>query len=75
VENMKKDELLKAIPVVVVTTEGSQQKLEEFIEKGAVGLIKKPFTPEEIREKLNQILGESGYGEGSSENGDEGLDF
>jgi two-component system chemotaxis response regulator CheY len=75
VENMKKDELLKAIPVVVITTEGSQRKQEEFIEKGAAGFIKKPFTPEEIREKLNQILGESGYGEGSSENGDEGLDF
>jgi two-component system chemotaxis response regulator CheY len=75
VETMKKDELLKAIPVVVITTEGSQQKHEEFIEKGAAGFIKKPFTPEEIREKLNQILGESGYGEGSSENSDEGLDF
>ena len=37
--------------------------------------IKKPFTPEEIRRKLNKIIGEPEDGEGSPDNGDEDLDF
>ena len=74
IKEMKRDEVLHAIPVLVVTTEGSQQKVEEFIEKGAAGYVKKPFTPEEIRYHITNILGEVGD-EGSAEEGDESLDF
>ena len=74
IEEMKKDDLLKTIPVLVVTTEGSRKKAQEFIEKGAAGYIKKPFTPEIIRWKLTEILGEMEYDE-AIENVDEGLDF
>ena len=72
---MKQDEILKAIPVVMVTTEGSKDRVDEFIEKGASGYIKKPFSPEEIRDKLNQIMGETDDEKGSFDNGDEDLDF
>lgn len=72
---MKKDEILKSIPVVVITTEGSQQRLNEFLEMGAAAYVRKPFTPEEIRTKLNAIMGETEHGKGNSEDGDEGLDF
>ncbi len=74
---MKKDALLKTIPVVVITTEGSQKRVNEFIEKGAAGYIKKPFTPEEIRTALNGIMGETENGdeERNADNGDEELDF
>ncbi len=71
---MKKDDELKSIPVIVVTTEGSQKKVREFAEKGATDYVKKPFTPETIREKLTQILGEM-QDEENFENGDDGLDF
>ena len=74
-EEMNKDDTLKTIPVVVVTTEGSRKRREEFIEKGAIDYIKKPFSPEEIRQKLKFILGEPEYGEGSPNSGDEGFDF
>ena len=74
IAEMKKDDILHAIPVLVVTTEGSQQKVEEFIEKGAVGYVKKPFTPEAIRDQITKILGEVGDA-ASSEEGDDGLDF
>ncbi len=74
IEEMKKDEVLKAIPVLVVTTEGSRAKVDEFMEKGAVDYVKKPFTPEEIRQKLTQILGEA-EDEGDVEDGDEDFDF
>ncbi len=74
IQAMNKDEALKSIPVLVITTEGSQKRMEEFREKGAAGYIRKPFTPEEIRAKLHEILGESHDDEGF-EGGDGGLDF
>ena len=72
---MKKDETMSSIPVVVVTTEGSSRRVEEFMEAGAVGYIKKPFTPEEIRQQLNDILGEPEDGEENADNGDGEFDF
>ena len=75
IAEMKKDEVLTSIPVVVVTTEGSQKRVNEFIEKGAADYIKKPFSPEEIRDKLKHIMGEVSDGSESLEDGDDGLDF
>jgi two-component system chemotaxis response regulator CheY len=74
IQEMKKDDILKAIPVLVVTTEGSKQKVEEFIQEGASGYVKKPFTPEDIRFELTKILGEP-ENEESTENGDDDFDF
>ena len=71
---MRKDELLKSVPVLVITTEGNQVRLNEFKEKGVSGYIKKPFTPEEIRLKLHEILGEVHHDQGS-EIGNDGIDF
>ncbi len=76
VKEMKKDETLEGIPVVMVTTEGSEKRVREFIENGASDYIKKPFTPEEIRRKLNQLMGDEGIGgEEDDDFSDEGLDF
>jgi two-component system, chemotaxis family, chemotaxis protein CheY len=74
VSEMKKDDVLTSIPVLVVTTEGSKARVEEFREKGVAGYIRKPFTPEEIRAKLHEILGEVDDDQGT-EISDDGLDF
>jgi two-component system chemotaxis response regulator CheY len=74
IQEMKKDDILKAIPVLVVTTEGSRQKVDEFIQEGAAGYVKKPFTPEDIRFELTKILGEP-EDEGDNESGDDDFDF
>ncbi len=74
-EEMNKDELLASVPVLMVTTEGSRDRIEMFRRMGVADYIKKPFTPEEIRSKLNRIMGEDENGQGEDENGDEGLDF
>ena len=58
IEAMKKDEMMNTIPILVITTEGSRTRIEEFISTGASGYIKKPFTPEQIKMKLHEILGE-----------------
>ena len=74
ISEMKKDDDLSSVPVIVVTTEGSEQRVAEFLEKGAAAYVKKPFTPEIIKEKLTQILGEMSDEEGIEES-DEDLDF
>ena len=46
----------KDVPVVMITTEGSQCKVLEAVEKGAVGYVRKPFTADQIKEKLIGII-------------------
>ena len=53
--SLKADAELKHIPVVVITTEGSQAKVMEAVESGAAGYIRKPFTAEQIRDKLTGL--------------------
>jgi two-component system chemotaxis response regulator CheY len=75
VEEMNKDDHLKSIPTVMITTEGSRERVEEFMAKGVIDYIKKPFTPEQIKQKLKHIIGESEDEEQRYDNGDEELDF
>lgn len=56
---MKEDELSSEIPVVMVTTEGSEKRVAEAMELGARGYIKKPFQPEEIKRVMSSIMGET----------------
>jgi two-component system chemotaxis response regulator CheY len=56
-QEMKKDDILRAIPVLVVTTEGSREKIKAFLDQGAADYVKKPFTPEAIRQKIISLLG------------------
>ena len=46
----------KALPVVMITTEGAQNKVLEAVNLGAAGYVRKPFTPEQIKEKLVGIV-------------------
>jgi two-component system chemotaxis response regulator CheY len=75
VEEMNKDEDLKSIPAIMITTEGSRERVEEFMAKGVMDYIKKPFTPEQIKQKLKHIMGETEDEERRFDNGDEGFDF
>ena len=74
IRSMKADPVLSQIPVVVVTTEGSSEIIDRFMEQGANGYIKKPFTPEQVRDLLVKILGESDY-DAESDGTDSDLDF
>ena len=62
-EEMKEDEILKTIPVVMVTTEGSEKIMQKSMALGANGFIKKPFKPEDIRNALNSIMGDNKDGQ------------
>jgi len=45
-----------AIPVVMITTEGGEARVAEAVRLGAVGYVRKPFTADQIKEKLTEIL-------------------
>jgi two-component system chemotaxis response regulator CheY len=44
------------IPVIIVTTEGGETKVGEAVRLGAAGYVRKPFTADQIKEKLAGIL-------------------
>jgi|SRR5579864_3124098 len=48
------------IPIVMVSTEGTQAKVLEAVERGASGYVRKPFTAEQIKEKLSGFFPEMG---------------
>jgi two-component system chemotaxis response regulator CheY len=75
ITKMHADQILKSIPVVMVTTEGSEKSVQTSMEMGAKGYIKKPFQPEDIKRVLNSIMGEAEDGESGDDESDEGFDF
>jgi two-component system, chemotaxis family, chemotaxis protein CheY len=44
------------LPVIIVSTEGSEGRQEELRRKG-VGFVHKPFTPESLRDAILRTLG------------------
>lgn len=48
------------IPVIMITTEGSQAKVMEAVQMGAQGYVRKPFTAEQIKEKITSCMAAPG---------------
>ena len=55
-QRLKAKEPLRSVPVLMVTTEGSQARVMQALELGAAGYVKKPFTASQIKEKLNGLV-------------------
>jgi len=55
---MRQEEVLGRIPVIMISTEGREEVLKEAQELGAKGYVKKPFSPEKIRETMDRVMGE-----------------
>jgi len=53
---VKGSEKWRDIPVVMITTEGGEAKVGEAVKLGAAGYVRKPFTADQIKEKLAGIL-------------------
>jgi two-component system chemotaxis response regulator CheY len=54
--SLKASPQLRHIPVIMITTEGGATKVGEAVRLGASGYVRKPFTADEIKEKLAGIL-------------------
>lgn len=46
----------KGVPIVMITTEGSESHVVEALSNGARGYIRKPFTPDQVKEHVLPVL-------------------
>jgi two-component system chemotaxis response regulator CheY len=53
---IKAHEDWRKLPVIMITTEGGVAKVKEAVELGAHGYVRKPFTAEQIKEKLSGLV-------------------
>jgi two-component system chemotaxis response regulator CheY len=53
---LKSDEAYKKVPVIMVSTEGSESKVMDAVQLGAAGYVRKPFTADQIKEKLKGLV-------------------
>ena len=58
-KNLAGVEEAKGVPVVMITTEGSESRVVEALSNGAKGYLRKPFTPEQVKERVAPLLGVS----------------
>jgi two-component system chemotaxis response regulator CheY len=49
---LKSSPEFRHVPVIMITTEGSEGKVMEALQLGASGYVRKPFTADQIKEKL-----------------------
>ncbi len=56
---MNQDDLLKTIPIVIISTEGSETRIDELKTKGAKAYLRKPFTPESLKDLIVELMGVS----------------
>ena len=59
-EKLRVDEDLKDIPVIVVSTEGSKERIRRLEELGIWIYLRKPVTPETLTQAVAEILKEGG---------------
>jgi two-component system chemotaxis response regulator CheY len=57
VRRLDEDDLLRTVPVLVVSTDGSEHRVQRMMSLGAKGYVTKPFSPEQLRERMEQLLG------------------
>jgi two-component system chemotaxis response regulator CheY len=48
--------LAPGVPVVMITTESSEEHVRQAIQAGAQGYIRKPFTAEQVKERVLPLL-------------------
>ena len=57
IKQLSSVENAKGVPVVMITTEGSEAHVVQALSCGARGYIRKPFTPDQVKEHVVPILG------------------
>lgn len=59
---VKSNEAYRSIPLVIVSTEGSERDREKGLELGADAYLVKPFEPEDLLETVRGLLARAGAG-------------
>ena len=55
-KTIKKDTRFSSIPVIMLTSESDEKRIEMAHKAGVDGYIEKPFTPEELIEGLEKVI-------------------
>ena len=55
---MAQEKLLQKTPVLICSTEGSKTRIEELFKKGVRAFIRKPITPEILRNVVKEVMGD-----------------
>lgn len=53
---LKAQNLAPGVPVVMITTESSEEHVKQAIQAGARGYIRKPFTAEQVKERVLPLV-------------------
>jgi two-component system, chemotaxis family, chemotaxis protein CheY len=56
VRRLKDMKNASGVPVVMITTEGSESHVVQALSMGAKGYIRKPFTPDQVKEHVLPLL-------------------
>jgi two-component system, chemotaxis family, chemotaxis protein CheY len=56
---LAKREITKRIPVLVVSTDSSRERMEQILCLGAKGYIAKPFSPEMLEREVTRLIEEA----------------
>jgi two-component system, chemotaxis family, chemotaxis protein CheY len=51
------DPMLRSIPVLVISTDATRNRIDRMMALGARGYVTKPFVPETLRAELERTLG------------------
>ena len=55
-KNLASIEPAKGVPVIMITTEGGEARVVEALSAGAKGYLRKPFTAEQVKERVTPLL-------------------
>jgi two-component system chemotaxis response regulator CheY len=53
---IRAQDLAPGVPVVMITTESSEEHVKQAIQSGAQGYIRKPFTAEQVKERVLPLV-------------------
>jgi len=56
VRQIQLQNLAPGVPVVMITTESSEEHVKQAIQAGARGYIRKPFTAEQVKERVLPLI-------------------
>lgn len=54
---MAEDPMLRTIPALVISTDGTRHRVERMMALGAKGYVTKPFSPGQLRRRMEELLG------------------
>jgi two-component system chemotaxis response regulator CheY len=56
VRQLKSQKLAVGVPIVMITTESSEEHVKQAIAAGARGYIRKPFTADQVKQRVLPLL-------------------